>query len=294
MNSAELFDLYLQEKSWSNITTKWARARAGKLFDFIGDKPIDGVSAGDFNRFMAELRSRQFSWSLRNGTYTVVAGWWKWLTQSGYIKTNFFQSDYPPPRPRKEKRVVKPVAAAHIITMLKYLDVEDTVENKRNKAIIYMLALTGMRRMELVGLKLSQVDLNQGLLYIVGKFGNERIGFIAPELLPALNDWLAVRPKSEYETVFLSLHPSKKGVHHPLAPDAINKIIEKVKTDAGIGGQVRITPHMFRHFFASEAAKASNPFALMKLLGHSDIKTTEIYVDTPQAELKRVSQNVKL
>lgn len=113
MNSAELFDLYLQEKSWSNITTKWARARAGKLFDFIGDKPIDGVSAGDFNRFMAELRSRQFSWSLRNGTYTVVAGWWKWLTQSGYIKTNFFQSDYPPPRPRKEKRVVKPVAAAH-------------------------------------------------------------------------------------------------------------------------------------------------------------------------------------
>ena len=297
MDISEALEAYIEEQDWARETVVWARARFKRFVGFLEGEGIDyhRLTVGQFNKFMAGLRREGFSWSLRNGTYTAVSAFYRWLYLNGHIERNIFADrDTRPRRPRKEKRVVKPVARVHIITMLKHLEGETGMEDMRNRAIIHLMASTGVRRMEVVNLKLSDVDFERGVIYIKGKFGNERIGFISTGLREALQRWLQVRPGSEYDHVFLSLHPDKRGEYHPLRPDAINKIVEKVKRDAGIPESVRITPHGFRHFFATEAAKADNPFALMKLLGHSDIKTTEIYVTVPQSELRRVAGKVRL
>jgi len=181
-------------------------------------------------------------------------------------------------RPRKTKKVVHDIPLGYIRRMIEAAEAEDTVMNRRDVAIMRLLATTGMRREEVIRLSLKELDLERGEVRVIrGKGDNERLGFLKAETVKALQRWLEMRPKTDSQAVFISLQANKKGLHRELNPDAINDVVKKWQDQAGLP-EISMSPHKWRHTFATELAKAKNPFGLQALLGHSDIKTTSIYV----------------
>ena len=148
-------------------------------------------------------------------------------------------------------------------------------EGQRNRAIIEVLFSCGLRVSELVNLRFSDVSLNDKFLRIVGKGSKERLVPISDAALREIQLWLfdrnlmKVKP-GEQEFVFLN----RRGAH--LTRTMILIMIKRTAEEAGITKTV--SPHTLRHSFATALLKGgANLRAIQEMLGHENIKTTQIY-----------------
>lgn len=148
-------------------------------------------------------------------------------------------------------------------------------EGQRNRAIIEVLFSCGLRVSELVNLRFSDVSLNDKFLRIVGKGSKERLVPISDAALREMQLWLfdrnlmKVKP-GEQEYVFLN----RRGAH--LTRTMILIMIKRTAEEAGITKTV--SPHTLRHSFATALLKGgANLRAIQEMLGHENIKTTQIY-----------------
>lgn len=148
-------------------------------------------------------------------------------------------------------------------------------EGQRNRAIIEVLFSCGLRVSELVNLRFSDVSLKDKFLRIVGKGGKERLVPISDAALREIQLWLFDRnlmniKPGEQEYVFLN----RRGAH--LTRTMILIMIKRTAEDAGITKTV--SPHTLRHSFATVLLKGgANLRAIQEMLGHENIKTTQIY-----------------
>ena len=148
-------------------------------------------------------------------------------------------------------------------------------EGQRNRAIIEVLFSCGLRVSELVNLRFSDVSLNDKFLRIVGKGSKERLVPISDAALREIQLWLfdrnlmKVKP-GEQEYVFLN----RRGAH--LTRTMLLIMIKRTAEEAGITKTV--SPHTLRHSFATALLKGgANLRAIQEMLGHENIKTTQIY-----------------
>ena len=148
-------------------------------------------------------------------------------------------------------------------------------EGQRNRAIIEVLFSCGLRVSELVNLRFSDVSLNDKFLRIVGNGSKERLVPISDAALREIQLWLfdrnlmKVKP-GEQEYVFLN----RRGAH--LTRTMILIMIKRTAEEAGITKTV--SPHTLRHSFATALLKGgANLRAIQEMLGHENIKTTQIY-----------------
>lgn len=144
----------------------------------------------------------------------------------------------------------------------------------RDRAMLELLYSSGLRLSELAGLSLRDLDLPAGLLTVTGKGGKTRVLPIGRLALAALRDWLALRPDflrgDEPGTVFLS----QQG--RPLHPRSIQARLAHQARRTGLDRHVH--PHLLRHSFASHLLESSHDLrAVQELLGHSDIRATQVY-----------------
>jgi integrase/recombinase XerD len=143
----------------------------------------------------------------------------------------------------------------------------------RNVAIIELLFVSGIRVSELCDLRLCDVNLSCGRLRIVGKGDKERIVDICQrKTLNVLTEWIVFRADaiSSNEPFFTSRLGKK------LSPQSVRWLVRDVVTDLGI--KKHITPHTFRHTFATLLLEEDVDITyIQQLLGHSSIVTTQIY-----------------
>lgn len=143
----------------------------------------------------------------------------------------------------------------------------------RNVAIIELLFVSGIRVSELCDLRLCDVNLSCGRLRIVGKGDKERIVDICQrKTLKILTEWIVFRADaiSSNEPFFTSRLGKK------LSPQSVRWLVRDVVTDLGI--EKHITPHTFRHMFATLLLEEDVDITyIQQLLGHSSIVTTQIY-----------------
>jgi site-specific recombinase XerD len=141
----------------------------------------------------------------------------------------------------------------------------------RDYAILQTFLQTGVRVSELCDLRLDEVDLVAGTLHVRGKGRVERSIRLETKGLRALKSWLAVRPQSANDHLFLNQYAS------PLGARGVRKLVAKYVRQAGI--TKRASPHTFRHTFGTYKAKRGvSPFQLKEWLGHANLNTTQIYV----------------
>lgn len=292
MDYLELFDDFVADQpDWSGRTRAYYRARLKPFGEYLQRRGVSDpaqIQVRHINRYLAELRE-VYAWSTRNGTFTAIQAWFGWLKQMGLVQRNLFnRKDSGLRRPRRVKRVVPEVPLTYARRIIQAAEGEDRPMNRRDGAIMRLLLTTGMRREEVIRLDLADLDLVLGEIRVIqGKGDHQRRGILPQETVLALERWLESRPRVFCQAVFISLHPNKKGLFQRLRPDAINDIIIRWRDRAGLP-RVSMSPHKWRHTFASQIARSGHLFALQELLGHADISSTRIYTTVPAAELRRV------
>lgn len=155
----------------------------------------------------------------------------------------------------------------------------DEIHHPIAKVGVLMLAYTGLRISELLNLRLTDLDMSNGVIKVLGKGSKERIVPLSKRLQEILVVYLKeVRPKvGQY--VFTTKKTGR------LSPQYLNKIIREGA--AACGFNKRVSAHTLRHSFASHLVKKQVDLpTLQRLLGHANIRTTSVYLHTDYERLK--------
>ena len=162
-------------------------------------------------------------------------------------------------------------------------------EGMRDRAMLELLYATGLRVSELVNLRIGQVNLEQGVVRVVGKGGKERLVPLGESALDWLERYLREgRPRLSAGGAGDALFPGKRG--KAITRQAFWYAIKRFASTAGIDKP--ISPHTLRHAFATHLLNHGADLRVVQLLlGHSDISTTQIYTHVARERLKQLHQS---
>ena len=154
----------------------------------------------------------------------------------------------------------------------------------RDRAMLELLYATGLRVSELINLKQSQINFNQGVLRIVGKGDRERLIPLGDESQRWLRDFIdGPRMEILLERQTDYLFPTRRGDR--MTRQAFWHIIKRYAEKAGI--RRKMSPHSLRHAFATHLLNRGADLRVVQLLlGHSDLSTTQIYTHVARERLK--------
>jgi integrase/recombinase XerD len=185
--------------------------------------------------------------------------------------------------PKRPRTLPKGLSEAQVDALLAAPDLATRL-GLRDRALLETLYATGLRVSELVGLKRAQVDLNVGVVRVLGKGSKERLVPLGEEAVEWINRYLVeVRPglagHGKSECIFLT---QRKG---PLTRQAFWALIKRYAVVAGIAAE-KLSPHVLRHAFATHLLNHGADLRVVQLLlGHADITTT-IYTHVARERLK--------
>jgi integrase/recombinase XerD len=164
-------------------------------------------------------------------------------------------------------------------------NVSDPLGN-RDRAMLELLYATGVRVSELINLKMSQMNLNQGVIRIVGKGDRERLIPLGDEAQDWLRDFIdGARIEILLERQTDYLFPTRRGDR--MTRQAFWHIIKRYGKKAGV--QKKLSPHTVRHAFATHLLNNGADLRVVQLLlGHSDVSTTQIYTHVARERMKEL------
>lgn len=171
-----------------------------------------------------------------------------------------------------------------------YQDIKDSksafrrIQSYRNAAIVELLFSTGIRVSELCNIKIDDIDLNAKTLKIIGKGSKERILYIGNEnVLNVLKQYKILCQDRIMESGYFFINKCNKK----LSEQAVRNFLIRIENQ--ITGNVHITPHMFRHTFATLLLEKDVDIRyIQKILGHSSITITQIYTHVAYPKQKEI------
>jgi integrase/recombinase XerD len=156
----------------------------------------------------------------------------------------------------------------------------------RDRAILEVMYACGLRASEVIGLDVSDVDLDEGLLRARGKGSKERVVPVGRAAVAAIRAYLA-----HGRTALVRLAPERalfvnfRG--QSLTRQGLYKIVRRHATTAGLGD--RMSPHTLRHTFATHLLSGGCDLrSVQEMLGHADVATTQLYTHLSSERLKEV------
>lgn len=251
--------------------TKWCESQGVMMLESVMPTHVKAyiihVQSLTSKRLNGE--ERPFSpWTVR-GHAKIVKAFFSWCKREGLL------AESPAvrlPRIRIPQYVIQTFTPEQMGAMLQACDTSTSL-GYRDYAMFLVLFDTGIRVGELLSLTVDNVF--DGYLKVFGKGSKEREVGLGPTAARALWKYqhLHRKPANDFER---RLFLSNRG--KPLDKGTVWDVIQRAGQEAGVEG-VRLSPHTFRHTFAkSYLANGGDIFSLSRLLGHSDVKTTEIYL----------------
>lgn len=242
----------------------------------------DVVSSQVIRSFLAALKQESLATSSVSRILSAMRGWYRFLVRERVLEGSPLREVAVARRP---VRLPKTLTRSEVTALLE-LPVRDRVEDQRDRVMVELLYASGLRVSELVGLTLSQVDLNLGCLRVVGKGTKERLVPMGQTARDLLREYLDhIRPVLLKRRSTRVLFVSRRG--QGLTRQACWKLLLQRARRAGIAKS--ISPHMLRHSFATHLLEGGADLrAVQTMLGHADIATTQIYTHVERSRLKHV------
>ena len=183
------------------------------------------------------------------------------------------------------KKLQIPFSEKELDDVLNHLEYTNDFEGIRNKLIIDLFYTTGIRRSELINLKTSDINLSNKTLKVLGKRNKERLVPIIKIIEDQIKKYSTKR--SEIETVkqneYFFITKKSLKLNESFVYRLINSYFGNVSE------KVKKSPHMLRHTFATHMLNnGADLNSVKELLGHSSLASTQIYVHSSLAELKKV------
>jgi integrase/recombinase XerD len=188
--------------------------------------------------------------------------------------------------PKIPRRLPKNLSEPQVESLLAAPDTVTTL-GLRDRAMLELLYATGLRVSELVGLKLSQVSLDAGVVRVIGKGSKERLVPLGEEAVSWTKRYLKdargeLLGQATSDAVFLTARRSG------LTRQAFWQLIKRYAVRAGMSASA-LSPHTLRHAFATHLLNHGADLRVVQLLlGHADITTTTIYTHVARERLKRL------
>jgi integrase/recombinase XerD len=230
------------------------------------------IQRENISDFLAELKDDGIAARSQARIISGIKAFYKYLIIEDYIKydpTELIES------PKVGFKLPNTLSLIEIDKLISAVDLSNK-QGERNRAILETLYSCGLRVSELTNLKLSNIYFNEGYLKVIGKGDKERLAPIGGRALKYLTTYInEVRnhqtiKKGQEDFVFLN----NRGAG--LTRVMIFLIIQKLAAEIGL--KKKISPHTFRHSFATHLIEGGADLrAVQEMLGHESITTTEIY-----------------
>lgn len=291
----EQFIQYLRyERNYSSHTVLAYRKDLDQFSLFLTDEyGVDDLSRADADmiRFwLLRLMEEGLSARSVNRKLSSLKSFWRYLLAKGLAKEN------------PCRKLLSPKVHKSLPSFLKKEEMESLLDDvsesedmsefvaKRNRLMIEMLLQTGMRRSELMGLALSDVDMSSCLLRVKGKRDKQRLIPFGPMLQSMIQDYLDSRAQWQAQCEDLydfsdCLFVRENG--KPLYPQLVYRLVhDKLSQCSSLAKK---SPHVLRHSFATTLLNNGAELnAVKELLGHANLSATEVYTHTTFEELKQV------
>ena len=274
------FSDYILKKNYSN-NTYIAYLNDLYYFYLFVKKDLTLVTEDDIRKYLEYLNEKKEKITSIRRKISSFKTFYKFLYLNNYID----KKDYPLVKiayPKLEKRLPK---------FIYYNDLLDIIDEAtrdsdgvRDRLIIEMLYATGVRVSELVNIKYDDIDFNNRRIRVLGKGNKERIVYYGEYAEDVLKEYIATHDRNRENYLFTNSKGDK------ITDRGIRYIIDKIMSKLAV--KVHVTPHVLRHTFATDMLNNGCDIKVVQeLLGHSSLKTTEVYTHVTNEKLKEVYYN---
>ena len=271
---SRFLDAVWMERGLSPNTLAAYRADLTALARWLAERnvPIMRTSRADLQDFIAR-RARQLS-SFRR--------FFRYFMREGAIREDPTAQIA---MPKIGRSLPRSLTEEEVESLLSAPVVSDPLGN-RDRTMLEVLYATGLRVSELVNLRQGQINLNQGVIRILGKGDRERLIPLGEEAMRALKEFSrGARSEILLERQTDYLFPTRRGDR--MTRQAFWHIIKRYARKAGIAKE--LSPHTLRHAFATHLLNHGADLRVVQmLLGHSDLSTTQIYTHVARERLKEL------
>lgn len=232
---------------------------------------VSEVTEENLKKYIAYLERKKFKASTISRSIASIKAFFHYLLKEGMVKTDVSECLKAP----KVERKTPDILSAEEMERLLEQPSGDSDKGLRDSAMLELLYATGIRVSELIGLKISDVNMQMGYL-ICRDGGKERMVSFNNEVREALRQYLTkARDRMAVNEARDILFVNCSG--KPMSRQGFWKLVKSYAKKAGISKD--ITPHTLRHTFAAHMVENGTDLkSVQEMLGHSDISTTHMYV----------------
>lgn len=257
----------LTRKRYSESTKRTYPPLFNNFLNHFHPKSPVAITDQEIKDYLQEcIEKRKISISLQNQIINSIKFYYE-KVMTGEKKTYWID------RPKKEKKLPQIVSEPDIIKIIV------AAKNLKHQCIIGIIYSAGLRRSEVLNLRIADISFDRKQVYIrSGKGKKDRVSLLSDRMAVGLHKYLsAFKPKY---WLFES------HTHGRYSASSVGKIITRACKNAGIP---RITPHVLRHSFATHLMDhGTDTRIIQKLLGHSKLETTAIYTHVSQKDFHKI------
>jgi integrase/recombinase XerD len=277
MKSVEEYIKYLKLDK-SKHTIRSYVSSIDRFFSFlkiVSDDQLAKITSSDCRNFLSYLLENKMQFSSVNAHLRPLKAFFAWLVENEFIEDSPFD---------KVKALKEQKKNLIVLTGQEIESMMQSCKNVREKAILGVMISTGVRRAELVNIKLSDID--GYTITILGKGNKYRDVYLPDIVLALVNKYLESK---KYESEYLFSTP-----HGKLSEEAIRQMVKRIALRAGIDVRrvKNITPHTMRRSLATKmVAENVNIRTIQGVLGHANVETTMVYAKLSQEAVKTAMRN---
>lgn len=289
MQFKPFIDYLLLEKKYSPHTVTAYTKDIERFLNFVSDvyeqNTLLLVNYSMIRSWIVSLVDSGIANSSINRKVSSLKTYYKFLLKTGQI------TETPLARHRSlkvAKKVQIPFSQTEVEDALELFDHANDFQTLRDKLIVELFYSTGIRRAELIGLKLSDVSRVQKTIKVLGKRNKERIIPLLPSVLSTMDQYKIHREALPNLAATDSLLVTSKG--NAIYETLVYRVITRYFSEISL--KVKTSPHILRHSFATHLlSQGAELNAVKELLGHASLASTQVYTHNSIDTLKQVYKN---
>lgn len=281
----EEFKIYL--KSEKNFSIHTIRAYCADVYTFLiwaDNLNVDEINSKKFSEYLYFIQKINYTKTTIARKIASIRAFYKFLFQEEIIETNPADALVAPKRPKSLPDFMSEEEVENILRNVKI----ETPAGFRNRVIFELLWVSGMRISELSNLNYENLNLEQNEIKVLGKGAKERIVLIPDKTkenlknyMDNVSDLICKTKKAPDSPLFINYNGFR--LQNQSIRKALKEVVEKIELPK------KITPHIFRHSFATRLLENGADLRIVQeLLGHASISNTQIYTHVSSARLKSV------
>ena len=274
----------LLEKKYSIHTVTAYKKDLISLQDFCKEtyqqEKISEIHYSQIRSWIVYLVEAKVSNRSINRKISSLKSFYKYLQKIKIIQNNPLSSHKALKTPKK---IQVPFSIKEVNEVLSNITLNDSFESTRNKLIVELFYSTGMRRAELIQLKISSLNFSEKQLKVIGKRNKERLLPLLPSVIKSLHSYMKHRDLICSAEDYLLLTSKGNKIYETLVYRVINNYFSEVSS------KLKKSPHILRHSFASHLLnEGADLNSVKELLGHSSLASTQVYTHNSLEQIKKV------